>query len=119
MSDYNGWSNRETWLVNLWMDQSHASYAGIAKQYLVRELNDDGGYDVSTAARKAIFPFADYLQNWHEEVSYTDVLEGDYHASVFADLLSTALANVIWNEIAEAWLDEAAEEYVQELINNA
>lgn len=39
MSDYNGWTNRATWLVKLWMDNSEVSYKHW--QHVTKQLQKD------------------------------------------------------------------------------
>ena len=95
MSDYNGWSNRETWNVNLWI------------------MNDEGLYArwLKTNA---------YLQNLAEKGSQTTVWS---EATVALFLLSifpsgktpdgddVLLANM--QEITDAWCQSALEHHPQ------
>lgn len=115
MSDYNGWSNRETWLVNLWMDNNGAEYYKMIALDCLKEQLENAEYDVANASRLARGPCGNAFEYVHESESY----EFCENKGVFRDLLSTALANVNWYELAKAWLEEVAEEYIQELINNA
>ena len=39
MSDYNGWTNRETWLVNVWYDICDADAVDDVKELLEHELS--------------------------------------------------------------------------------
>lgn len=66
MSDntYNGWTNRETWLVNLWFDPESVSDVDNAREYIEEEVNK-------------LPPFMrDFIDisciNWNELKSYFD-----------------------------------------------
>ncbi|MBT9281990.1 MAG: hypothetical protein KM312_04950 [Hydrogenibacillus schlegelii] len=76
---YNGWKNKETWLVHLWL------------------TNDPGTYE---AAREAALQGPESLKTLVEERVLPE------EASLAADLLSTALAWVDWEEVAGALAEE-------------
>lgn len=80
---YNGWSNRETWLVNLWL------------------TNDEGSQTIleSTAQIDGdLYGRADCLERFIREY-YEEQFDD---ASIWSDLLGTALDRVSWYELA-AW----------------
>jgi hypothetical protein len=98
---YNGWSNYETWVVKLWIDND--GYAGGAES-----VNDQAKYfraenpDDADAATKA-------LANWIEDAIDQDIDNSDEKAlteGLFADLLGRSLKQVNWDEIAAAYLEE-------------
>jgi hypothetical protein len=72
--EYNGWTNYETWVVNLWME--------------------DGGehmfYEPEGMSKTEL---AEALKEYHEE-------EMPEVTGVFADLLRASLGEVNWHEIA-------------------
>ena len=75
-STYNGWSNRETWLANLWLDE-----------LLINETTE--GNEVT----------ADLVETLIDEmISATDVDGG-----LTYDLLMTAVDRINYREIAEAY----------------
>lgn len=78
---YNGWSNYETWVVNLWLSNDQGTY-----EY-VRDLVKDS---------KADYNAVEALREWIEEVN--PLLD---EASLFTDLLNAALSEVDWWEIVE------------------
>lgn len=89
--EYNGWTNYETWLVKLWMDNDQGSqefFADLAETYLKRNTS--------------VSSFADQIKEEHEamlpEVS-----------GFAADLLNGAMSEVNWQEIAESLLNDAKE----------
>jgi hypothetical protein len=80
--DYNGWSNRETWLASLWLN------------------NDQGSYELLTTVLRLNIPSfrkAERLRSLFEDQMYDLPLE----ASLWCDLLGTALARVNWLEVIE------------------
>jgi hypothetical protein len=101
MSDktYNGWTNYETWLVKLWMDNDGGSYGHY----------QDVAQEAASQADKpedAVPDLADQLKQEYEEAA-DELLPGE--ASVWHDLINGALAEVNWYEIAEHMIEEAAE----------
>lgn len=81
---YNGWKNYETWNVHLWL------------------TNEEPLYDAARAIARAEYEYPnigpqDALKDFVEELC--PVLE---EASMQADLLGRALANVDWAEVVEA-----------------
>ena len=77
---YNGWSNRETWVVNLWLTNDEATYNA------VRGMTAD-----------EIEAFIDDL--YFEGGVYCDK---GLPSGFIADLVNSALAHVDWDEIAES-----------------
>lgn len=77
---HNGWKNYETWCVDLWLDND---YDG-----LLESLVDEAGsvYNGADAIK-------DYVEQMRDEFTRT--------SGLFADLLSAALSEVDWREIAE------------------
>lgn len=101
---YNGWANYETWCVHLWLTNEEGSYRywreeaeRQSKEARRCEEVKAGTWTVPEARR---FRLADQLKSELEEASPTE------EASLFSDLLSGALAEVDWHEIAEAFLEE-------------
>lgn len=79
-TEYNGWSNRETWVMNLWL--------GSEPEY----------YDVLSHITSDFEPDEQHaeLEAWvREELNRLDM-----GASLWSDLLSTALSRVDWYQIA-------------------
>lgn len=101
---YNGWTNYETWVTALWLDNEYATYC------YWREVSQEcqatapateqvkrGDWTVEEAARLTL------SYRLREEVTdHSPVAE----ASLYADLLGAALQEVNWLEIAEHYLAE-------------
>ena len=90
---YNGWTNYETWLVKLWMDNDEGSYRmfqDMADDYLKQDGEDSPS------------GFANAIKEAHE--SSLPELTG-----FAADLINAAMSEVNWFEIATSLFEEAKE----------
>jgi hypothetical protein len=86
---YNGWKNYETWDVALWIGNDSET------DLLAQDMARDAG---------SVGELAESLKQWQQEEM------PDLGASVWSDLLSAALSEVDWYEIAEHYFDEVHEE---------
>lgn len=91
--EYNGWTNYETWLVKLWMDNDQGSYLMFQEQ-AEEHYRRNGMDDISD--------LADSIKEAHEEM--LPEVEG-----FAAGLLNAAMSEVNWYEIAESLLNDAKE----------
>ena len=89
---YNGWTNYETWCVKLWLDNEQSS--SYAMDEMAAEFRDEEPYRLGQAISEYVY----------------DSLP-DLGASMWADLLGSALDAVNWREIAEAYLEDLPDEY--------
>ncbi len=81
-TEYNGWSNRETWLVGVWISNSASSYS-LLNQALEQ---DNGNIDK-----------AEWLRcQFDDELNYLELDNG-----MWADLLTYSLTKVNWLELIE------------------
>lgn len=79
---YNGWCNRETWVVNLWLTSEE--YADDVVRHIIQAFDTTGEQ-------------AEQLEYWiRAEFQYL------VEPTIWTDLLSTSLGRVNWYEIAEA-----------------
>ncbi|MFI5270982.1 MAG: hypothetical protein ACHQT9_02980 [Candidatus Saccharimonadales bacterium] len=81
-STYNGWSNRETWLANLWLTNEEP----FANLLMEASKHSDDEY-----IRAA----------WLENHFYEKLDELFDDASLWRDLLGTAVSHVNWYEIVD------------------
>jgi hypothetical protein len=92
--EYNGWTNYETWVVSLWMDNdrgSHDYWLEAARTVLENTTEATEYYTVEERAR---FYLSDILKQTHED-------ELPEIKGFAADLLNAAMSEVNWYEIAE------------------
>lgn len=101
---YEGWNTYETWAVSLWLNNDWSSYstcrslASEARRHAVQDTRvTDGLWTAKQAARSTL---AQLLQELVEEGSpLTD-------ATLYSDLIRSALSEVDWSQIAESLLEE-------------
>lgn len=102
---YNGWSNYETWVVNLWMDNEEGTY-DYWREVAQKIHNDlEEPTNSMTKMDEAVYLLADRLKDYHEEAKDEILSSVNLSASVWADLLGAALAETNWREIAEHLLE--------------
>ena len=85
-STYNGWSNRETWLANLWLDEllvDERTEGNEVSADLVETLIDEM---ISATTKRLITMHAGYVDG-----------------GLTYDLLMTAVGRINYREIAEAY----------------
>lgn len=88
---YNGWTNYETWVVKLWIDNEE----DVSTWWLER-----------AEAAESAKELADELEETHRNF-FSDEYGAGRAASVYSDLMNSALDEVNWREIAEVLLEEA------------
>lgn len=97
---YQGYANYETWLITLWIDNEEDSYSQWRNRALdIAKEKTNGKPLRGRLKRGVIAELADELKT-----EFTDgqpVLEG-----FWSDLLSSALGEVDWYEVAETRFDE-------------
>lgn len=102
---YQGWTNYQTWCVNLWINDDEQSYrywkqAGVRA---VTEASQDSSLEEKSCSQKevAVRRLSELLQ---EDFETCELLDS---TNVHSDLLRNALNAVNWREIAESLLEDA------------
>jgi len=105
MAEYNGWTNYETWVVALRMDNDQGSYNAAREQAAeVLEQATEDHPEYLTPKERAVYILSETFKEEHEEANpLADA------ASVYSDLLGAALSEVNWHEIATNVIDEVSE----------
>lgn len=113
---YNGWTNYETWVVKLWMDNEQPScefwqhetrriyLASAAHPSLNARLT---GHEPFTQSERAVLTLAETLKASHEDA--LPELQG-----FAADLLNGAMSAVNWHEIARSLVEALESELKHE-----
>ncbi len=102
---YNGYTNYETWVVNLWMDNeegSHDYWVRMAR-YIYENEAEECKY--SSKMDDAISLLADHIKDHYADAKDEILEEMKLTASVWADLLGAALSETNWREIAKNLLE--------------
>ena len=95
-TSYNGWSNYETWNVNLWLSNDEPTY-----KYCVM-LSKTFCEPIELAKR-----LEQFVLGFKPEIKMVGACGSP--TGVFSDLLNAALSEVNWREIAESYIDAHAE----------
>lgn len=94
---YQGWSNYETWAVQLWLSNEEPSYRHWTKQAKAVAMDHES---LRAASRALARQMRSEVEEAVEESKGYKLLPG------FArDIMSAALGEVDWDEIAGAWLE--------------
>ena len=101
---YNGWTNYETWLVALWLDNEQQSADYWRQKAIEQDGSDARPYGPGSYSDAAV-GLAEALQEETEQLIDEAVLAG-----LAGDLGRPALSQVEWREIATNLLDSVAEE---------
>lgn len=91
---YNGWKNRETWLVALWFDNDQDHYNHIRQTLIPHALDVNKEQPLNALARK--------LEKYAQDITPA-------FAGLFCDLIGQALSRVDWPAIANHYAPDIAE----------
>lgn len=101
---YNGWTNYETWSVNLWLRNDDESYSDVRELTRKALARAQEGHHYLTPEEHARLLLVDAIVEYVESLEpMASILEG---ASMATDLLGAALDEVDWDEIAQHFLDD-------------
>lgn len=123
MSDeYNGWTNRETWCMSLWLDNDRGMYheaQNATARGLIRAADFANEYPEATVHvyRHVAIELEDMVGEWRDDLTGSDYFDND-SASVPTDLLLMFLEigsfwRIDWDDIATNRLDQFPVELLQ------
>lgn len=107
MGTHEGWRNYETWSVQLIIDNDEPLYRH--RQAMVAAVVDryeEKGY--GHAARETL---SEQLESWVTAEWEERMGSPQGFGSLWSQLITAALSEVDWEEIANAWIDERAGEF--------
>ncbi len=87
---YNGWTNYETWLVNIWVDNDKKLY------FIMKEILNSCDWENKT------YELSKVLQELYEKQAENIGLK----VGLMSDLLNGALSAVNWYELAEHYITD-------------
>jgi len=101
---YNGWTNYETWVVNMWMDNERCqqNYWSDEARQCYGKARAKGSL---TQRDMAAIALADRIKEEHVEAVSDLFASARCEGGPIADLLNGALSAVNWDEIARSWVD--------------
>ena len=98
---YNGWTNYRTWVTKLWLDNTESDQE-LQREWL-KIAQDTPKNDVWTKEETIRFTLADIIKDYLEEANpVTD-------ASLWSDLMRSAIQDVNFQEIADAIIEDYKE----------
>jgi hypothetical protein len=104
MTSYNGWTNHETWCVNLWIgnDEMQAGYWQGECEEILSEY--DGEYSEDNHLGSAA-----YVLSRRMKEQFTEEMPAAIQG-MWLDLLTTAIDRCNWREIAEHIVEAVADD---------
>ncbi len=105
---YNGWTNKPTWLVKLWIDNDQniqEMWLSAAKQYSESAKRPTADTYILDEDSRATYMLSRALEAEFESICLRRLTS----ASFQSDLMSYALACVNWDEVAKAIIEDAKE----------
>ena len=102
---YNGWTNYETWVTALWIDNEYETYKEAVRMGAdaAKNAKDDENVKsgIWTECEAAKFRLADQLKDQIEDRN--PLID---QANVYTDILGANLQEVDWHEVAAHYLPE-------------
>jgi hypothetical protein len=93
---YNGWTNYETWLCNMWFE--NFEFTDILDIFDGCEDNDD-----------ILNVIEDYIKDFVNEFVEQSFAPGDSHGFIY-DMLNSAIQTIDFRDIAEHYVDDVVDE---------
>jgi hypothetical protein len=98
---YNGWTNHATWIANLWVTNEPYLSESISNGILDLASSEMSFYDAGKLIKEQL--------EAHAELQHPTLFED---GSFALDMFNGYMSDVNWDEIAQNWIDEIPELYV-------
>ena len=105
---YNGWTNKETWLICLWIDNEQALQEKVLQLAADAKINPKKS-EVWTVAEAEKFTLEQSIDDFVDELIYN---ERESAGGLISDLLSCAISRINFLELAEHYLEEVKGNYL-------
>lgn len=107
---YNGWTNYETWLTNLWLTEWHLTAADFLTDEEIEEAAQaESEYDYMKVCGRLY----ERLKDWVDEYADQCNLNLDRNG-LLSDLCNAAMSRIDYADIANSWLSDLVEEVKQQ-----
>ena len=103
MQTYNGYANYETWLVKVWIDNDQGNVEYWVEQAQDLYVNHAEDTKYFTKREEAIILLSESMKEYYED----RMPEGDDIGGLWADLLHSALSDVVWIELSGMIMEQA------------
>jgi hypothetical protein len=105
---YNGYANYETWLVKVWIDNDQGNVDHWVEQ--AKDLYTNKAEDTKyfTKREEATILLAEDMKEYYEE-RMPESISSDNIGGLWADLLHSALSDVVWIELSGMIMETALE----------
>lgn len=101
MATYNGWTNYETWLVNLWLDNDSGTQDYLREMAQEVRDNPEPNQFSETGFLSPEYTLSGRIKDYVEELLEPQTSE----SGLASDLIGAALSEVNWSEIAGSVLE--------------
>lgn len=101
---YNGWTNYETWLVDIWLSNDEGTWdmlADLVSAIGPRVVSEGEPYEYALSRETRISDeLSEFVSEYINEYMFSDTIEP---SGLPADLINAALSRVNWYELAESY----------------